>query len=239
MTASPLTDRQVADLSMPLGVDATPVIVGRLAQQIEAATRRFVGLLQEPDAVANERFQTDYLDELKRIADDPARALDRRPTTDGAKTARYRLDLVAIGQAIDTETRTGAIVIGDIAGRLRVERPQARVDDYLRMAECELFDMVCQTLRLFLPEALENLPSNETIDIDRGPAVSFASAFIQIIVDRARERLPRASDRTRKRLVAMLNKSDRRLLDGIRSERQFRLNNGGWPEGELRATIFE
>ncbi|MCY0094611.1 hypothetical protein [Hoeflea ulvae] len=239
MIAPLLSERQVADLMSPLGLVVTPALVDLLTHQIEAATRSFEGLLQEPDQNKYVRFQADYLGELKRIADDPARALSRSPETDGALHARHLLDLRAVGAVVDLETRVGAAAAGDIAMHLLTERPNTRVDSYLRIAEEELFDMLCQTLRLLSPQTLDNLPSNETIDNAPHAVISFALAFIQIVVDRALERVPGASARTRKRFAAILDKSDRRLLDGIRKERQFWLSNGGWPEGEIRATILE
>jgi hypothetical protein len=239
MAAPILVAEQFADLVGALGIAGTDRQIASLCHWVEAATRQFVPMLDDriPDDLR--RHQAEYAAEMKRVASDPARALGVNPVTEGGRFARHWIEQKALDRGIDCETRAGAAAVGDIAREYISAKFTPRADWHLRMAEDTLFDILCQTIRSISPSALENLPSNETIDMDRGPAVSFASAFIQIVIDRAIERVPEASDRTRKRLAAILNKSDRRLLDGIRAERQFWLNNGGWQEGELRATVFE
>ncbi|MET3646135.1 hypothetical protein [Phyllobacterium ifriqiyense] len=237
MTYFTLTAGEVLKIVAPFGLAVTPWLEITISEQIEVSARRIVGLLGEPDADEIAIFRRDYGNELTSVAADPARSLGKAPRSDGAIEARRQLDLIGGVRGVDPETRLGAEAIGNLALQLLSEKPN-RIDTHLRMVEEVVFEDICRTIHLIAPTALEALPSNETFDGSSTPIIAFAMTFIQMTNDRLLELMPRRSESVQKRLTALLNKSDRRLLDGIRKERQFRRKNGWLFDGEVRATIF-
>lgn len=235
-----LANSDVADLLSPLGLAATGELKRALSERVELASRNFAMFLRERDSLKEELDEKHFSEFIARLAADPARVLDEPPRSDGAREA---LDLVmsaAVRRGIDPERRLGAIAIGDIAKAMLNRDRSVRIDAHISSGETTLFEDLFATGQLVAPDAAAALPSKNTDPdrLSRLPAILFAMAFIQIVVDRVRDRLPSPSERTKKRLTDILNKSDRRLLDGMREAQRSQRDVGLEEEFKSRATIF-
>jgi hypothetical protein len=206
-------------LITPISADAS--LEARLAELVELSTRRLLPFLRASEEVPN-HWQQEFNAELKRIADDPARGLATRPETEGGKAAREFLCEGAGFASIDTETRQGAVKLGDFARKQLDSKPK-RKGWNLTCAEHVLFDDIVDWLAELAPEALDpsNFPNKERLEIrDDWPPILFARNFIEIVVDRCRERDCNLPQDAEERLTGLLNKSDRALLERLISARQ-------------------
>ncbi|WP_319774673.1 hypothetical protein [Breoghania sp.] len=217
MPVKPLTMAEARELCTTLGLTASNEVVFVLSERVEISTLHLMAFLREQDEAKVAADEKDYTAALKRVAADPARSIGELPSTDGGRSALGLLMVAAKLKALDPETRTGAAAIGDLAADLVERRKPLRKGAVHTMGEDQLFSDILDTLLIIAPEAVDRLPSNETLENNSIPAIRFAEAFIQIVVDRTISRIPDAPPHVTTRI---LNKKDRRLLDGIRKARQ-------------------
>ena len=204
----------------PFGREFSSDLLIKLSEQVEIAVRAFARCMADHNNTDDKRFQQERHAEFKRVANDPARALGSLPDGNGGRDARNLLLTIAAMRNIDPETRVGAIAIGDIAQHLTDNVVKVRSDIVMTIAEEELFTHLCDAAQIIEPTAFDALPSNETVD-ETSPIIDFAMSFTQVAIDRSRERKSNLSHKWQKRSDAILNKSPRMLLKGIRERRQF------------------
>lgn len=222
MNVPSLTGQQLSDLTKAIGGSAS--MGPRLAEQVEIATRYLLTTYGEPkDAALADQWRAAEARELERIAADPARALEVPPKNGAALHTWERLVEGARLVGIDPEARSGAIVIGDLA-RKQLSGKEG-VNDRFRIGGEILLGQVSDCLRELAPWAFEppSFPNNDKVargDDEKWPAIEFARSFIEIVVDRTRERDAELSTRAEGWLHDLLNKKDRALLDCLRVERQ-------------------
>lgn len=229
MSVPALTDTELAALLEPIGGDVS--LGPRLAEWVELLTRSLVSTLGLPSpgdqrliAEAAAEVRAEYM----KVASDPARALGILPVTEGGKHARAKLVKIAQILGINPDTREGAAAIGDLAGE-ELGSKATRADAHLKEADLYLFHLLPQCIDELANWVYdrEHFPSNARLDLEasghngrRWPAIEFARALIQLASSRADKRMKHRKSRVSEYLEKLVGRSDRALLDGLRSGRQ-------------------
>lgn len=229
MSVPALTDEELAALLEPIDGDAS--LEPRLAEWVEILTRSLVSNLGLPSPEEQQLIAeaaAEVRREFEKVASDPARALGIIPVTEGGKHARAKLAESARILGMNPETREGAAVVGDLAGK-KLGIKATRADGHLKEAEIYLFHLLPQCIDELASWVYdrEHFPSNARLDLEASghdgrswPAIEFARALIQLASSRADQRLEHRKSRASEYLEKLAYRSDRALLDGLRLGRQ-------------------
>lgn len=238
MSCVVLTDKEFSDLVRPLGLQFNEDIKQKLSMRIEMATKNFIAVLTASDF---DILNTEYREVLTKIADDPARALGYfGPYTKGGASAHSLLDFLAEEIGIDIQTRSGAVALGDCAINLLNEKKMTRravlhrdgeeykivvktgstrMDAPFIIAENTLFEDITHSIKLLSPAAISGLPSNDIANEVNDPAIEFARAFIESVLDRVIEYIPDLPNVAERKRNELLIKSNRGIVEKIRRYR--------------------
>jgi len=229
---APLSAEQIEELASCLGLAIDLRVAWALNDATRGAVRSLAAFFDELPQSVGAAYEAEREDVIKRIAVDPARALD-----DPMRSARQRrtmdtMLLLAKRRGIDPESRSGAVALGNLAAGM-LNRKKPRIDEHFTIGEAQLFDAIIDIVAALAPEDM-SLPSNDPTPpkppdkkkkIRRQyPTVGFAEEFIVQVVDRAADSFP-SDNNVQKRLYKLKARSFRSIVKALREARgRYRAN---------------